>query len=93
MTTLSMFENIPVLNALKFDIHPKTHKLPFIEKYWPESVKCGKYSFMLGEEINYKFKQACIAEFIAMVFFVVICCGCAMVSLCTDNALFSFYYH
>ena len=37
------------------------------------------------EEIDYKFVRACIAEFLAMMFFVVLCCGCAMVTLALPN--------
>lgn len=32
----------------------------------------------IWEPINNKFLRACLAEFIAMLFFVVMCCGCAM---------------
>jgi aquaporin-5 len=35
----------------------------------------------LWEPINGKFFRACLAEFIAMFFFVIMCCGCAMVTL------------
>lgn len=37
------------------------------------------------EEINNKFYRACLAEFIAMFFFVLMCCGCAMVTLHDEN--------
>jgi len=39
----------------------------------------------LFEPIDYKFKRACVAECIAMFFFIVMCCGCAMVTLAVDN--------
>lgn len=32
-----------------------------------------------------KFVIACYAEFIAMMFFVILCCGCAMVTLNLPN--------
>lgn len=38
--------------------------------------------------IDYKFYRACAAEFIAMFFFVVMCCGCAMVTLAGSNPNF-----
>ena len=45
----------------------------------------GRLTLMLGETIDFKFQRACVAEFIAMLFFVVICCGCAMVTLNLPN--------
>lgn len=39
----------------------------------------------LMEKIDEKFIKACLAESIAMLFFVVMCCGCAMVTLHVDN--------
>lgn len=59
----------------------EVHKVPFVEYYMPENVQIGKVKLLLGEVIDYKFKRACVAEFLAMMFFVVMCCGCAMVSL------------
>lgn len=64
-----------------------------MDKYWPEWVTFGphgKVKLLLGENIStpellYKFKRACAAEFIAMLFFVLICCGCAMVTLNLPN--------
>lgn len=38
----------------------------------------------LWEKINGKFYRACLAEFIAMFFFVLMCCGCAMATLNTE---------
>lgn len=64
---------------------PDTHKVPFLDYYVPEYVEYGKIRLLLSEVIDYKFKRACAAEFIAMVFFIVICCGCAMVTLNLSN--------
>ena len=63
------------------DVSPETHKVPFVDVYWPASIQYKKVKLLFGEEINYAFQRACVAEFIAMLFFVVICCGCAMVTL------------
>ena len=59
------------------------HKIPLLpSKYTlPESITFGKVKLLIGETGDKKFQRACIAEFIAMLFFVVICCGCAMVTL------------
>jgi len=73
------------------------HKIPFFTYEWSETVeykhtfKFGKkklpfkVELKLSEEIDADFQRACIAEFIAMVFFVVMCCGCAMVTLALPN--------
>jgi MIP family channel proteins len=62
------------------------HKVPFFDYYLPEYVEFGKFKFLLGEDYNNRnFKRACLAEFIAMMFFVVMCCGCAMVTLNLSN--------
>ena len=37
------------------------------------------------EPLTPKFWRACIAEFIAMIFFVAVCCGCAMVTFNLEN--------
>jgi glycerol uptake facilitator-like aquaporin len=63
----------------------KTYKVPFFDYHLPEYVEWGKVKLHLGEEYNYKFQRACVAEFIAMMFFVVMCCGCAMVTLNLSN--------
>jgi glycerol uptake facilitator-like aquaporin len=39
----------------------------------------------LREPVNKKFVIACYAEFLAMMFFVTLCCGCAMVTLNLPN--------
>jgi MIP family channel proteins len=39
----------------------------------------------IWEDMDSKFYHACFAEFIAMLFFVTMCCGCAMVTLHVDN--------
>jgi glycerol uptake facilitator-like aquaporin len=63
-------------------ISEKRHKVPFFDYSLPESVEYGKFRFTLGEDWNNRnFKRACWAEFIAMMYFVVMCCGCAMVTL------------
>ena len=49
-------------------------------------IKLPSYVHLKYDEpIDYKFVRACIAEFIAMLFFVVLCCGCAMVTLALPN--------
>jgi MIP family channel proteins len=40
---------------------------------------------IIWEPMDAKFWRACLAEFLAMLFFVVLCCGCAMVTLNLDN--------
>lgn len=52
---------------------------------WPETMEYGKIKILLGEEIDYKFQRAVVAEFIAMTFFVIMCCGCAMATLALPN--------
>lgn len=61
---------------------PESHKIPYTEYYVPEHVTVGKVKLLLSEVIDYKFQRACVAEFLAMMFFVVMCCGCAMVCAC-----------
>jgi len=57
-------------------------KIPFFNLELHEEWRFGGITLKITEEYNtYKFKQACVAEFLAMMFFVVICCGCAMVTL------------
>jgi MIP family channel proteins len=64
---------------------PDVYKVPFFDYKLPAYVKFGKVKLLLGENIDYKFQRACVAEFIAMLFFVVLCCGCAMVTLNLAN--------
>lgn len=45
-----------------------------------EVVYFGK-KFTIWEDIDNKFIRACLAEFLAMQLFVLICCGSAMVAL------------
>jgi len=61
------------------------HKIPFLSYELPEYIERGKVKLLFGEEITYKFKRACVAEFLAMMFFVIMCCGCAMVTLALPN--------
>ena len=61
------------------------HKLPFVSYTLPETITYGKLTLTLGETVDFKLCRACLAEFIAMLFFVVICCGCAMVTLNLPN--------
>ncbi len=62
------------------------HKIPFFDYLLPEYVELGKVKLLLGEAYDTtKFKRACVAEFLAMMFFVVMCCGCAMVTLNLDS--------
>lgn len=63
----------------------KSYKVPFFNYQLSEQVEYGKIRILLGEEINGKFKKACVAEFIAMLFFVIMCCGCAMATLAIPN--------
>jgi hypothetical protein len=63
----------------------KKYKVPFFNYQLSEKVEYGKIRILLGEEIDGKFKRACIAEFIAMLFFVIMCCGCAMATLAIPN--------
>jgi len=39
----------------------------------------------IWEDIDGKFQRACLAEFLAMHLFVLLCCGCAMVTLALPN--------
>jgi aquaporin Z len=64
----------------------KYYKVPFLNIHLPEYVEFGsKVKLLLGEECDFKFQRACAAEFLAMMFFVVMCCGCAMVTLNLQN--------
>ena len=63
----------------------KQFKVPFFSYQLSEKVEYGKIRILLGEEIDGKFKRACVAEFIAMLFFVIMCCGCAMATLAIPN--------
>ncbi len=47
-------------------------------------VFMGK-EFIIWEDIDNKFLRACLAEFMAMHLFVLLCCGCAMVTLNLPN--------
>lgn len=42
-------------------------------------------SFIIWEDVDNKFLRACLAEFMAMNLFVLLCCGCAMVTLNLPN--------
>ena len=42
-------------------------------------------SFIIWEDVDNKFLRACLAEFMAMNMFVLLCCGCAMVTLNLPN--------
>ena len=69
----------------KLEYSPITHLVPYTSYRVPEYVQYKKIKLLLGENIDYKFKRACAAEFIAMMFFVTLCCGCAMVTLNLPN--------
>ena len=71
------------LSTLTFS--EKYYKVPLFSYELPEYIERGKVKLLFGEEINYKFKRACVAEFLAMMFFVIMCCGCAMVTLALPN--------
>ena len=62
-----------------FKVNFETNRIDFddpIPYRLPKNVK-----LLYDEPVDYKFVRACVAEFIAMTFFVVLCCGCAMVTL------------
>lgn len=67
------------------------HKVPFLDLYLPEALYLkGDHSdttfrLLLAEPVDKKFLLACWAEFLAMMFFVILCCGCAMVTLNLPN--------
>lgn len=66
----------------------ESFKIPLFSYSWPKTVEVTGYPktrLQLGERITPEFKKACVAEFIAMLFFVVMCCGCAMVNLALPN--------
>lgn len=47
----------------------------------PTTLEFMGKSFMIWEDIDNKFLRACLAEFLAMHLFVLLSCGCAMVTL------------
>lgn len=74
----------PILSKCVFS--ETKHKIPFFDYSLPETVEYGKIRLVLGEDYNTRnFKRACIAEFLAMMFFIIMCCGCAMVTLNLSN--------
>eukprot|EP01039_Chlorochromonas_danica_P007389 gene7389-8172_t len=76
----SLLKNLPLVYS---DVY---HKVPLFDYKLPEYVEYGKVRLLMGEEYNtLKFRRACWAEFLAMMFFVVMCCGCAMVTLKAES--------
>ena len=53
---------------------PTTWEIPYFNK-----------TLQIWEDIDNKFLRACAAEFLAMHLFVLLCCGCAMVTLNLAN--------
>eukprot|EP01031_Cornospumella_fuschlensis_P037464 gene37464-45497_t len=51
----------------------------------PAVVNFMGRQFIIWEDIDNKFLRACLAEFLAMHLFVLLCCGCAMVTLNLPN--------
>lgn len=51
----------------------------------PAVVEIRGRTLIIWEDIDNKFLRACLAEFLAMHLFVLLCCGCAMVTLNLDN--------
>jgi len=47
----------------------------------PTVIEIRGRTLIIWEQIDNKFLRACLAEFMAMKIFVVMCCGCAMVTL------------
>jgi len=69
----------------EFIVSTEKHEFPYFKKLLPESISYGKVKLLIGEKWDGKLQKACVAEFLAMLFFVVICCGCAMVTLNLPN--------
>lgn len=65
---------------MKIEFGVEKYRIPYTQYEVTDYVQFGKVKLLLGETIDYKFKLACFAEFLSMVFFIVISCGCAMVS-------------
>ena len=59
--------------APKLIYSTERYKLPFVKYTLPEYITYGKVTLKFGEVIDYKFQRACVAEFIAMLFFVTMC--------------------
>jgi glycerol uptake facilitator-like aquaporin len=51
----------------------------------PTNVEVFGKTLIIWEDIDNKFLRACLAEFLAMHLFVLLCCGCAMVTLNLPN--------
>lgn len=51
----------------------------------PQYVEVYGKKFQIMEEVDNKFLRACLAEFLAMHLFVLLCCGCAMVTFNLSN--------
>jgi MIP family channel proteins len=51
----------------------------------PTVVEIRGRQLIIWEDIDNKFIRACLAEFLAMHLFVLLCCGCAMVTLNLSN--------
>jgi glycerol uptake facilitator-like aquaporin len=61
--------------------NPPTIMSIIIEIYEDSIYRLRHHNIHLWEDINNKFMRACLAEFMAMHMFVLLCCGCAMVTL------------
>lgn len=51
----------------------------------PDTITFWGKKITIWEDIDGKFQRACLAEFLAMHLFVLLCCGCAMVTLNLPN--------
>jgi hypothetical protein len=51
----------------------------------PTVVQIGPRELIIWEDVDNKFIRACLAEFLAMHLFVLLCCGNAMVTLNLQN--------
>ena len=56
-----------------------------IPTIWEFEIRGTNYSFKIWEDIVNKFLRACLAEFMAMHLFVLLCYGCAMATLNMPN--------
>ncbi len=51
----------------------------------PAVIEIRGRTLIIWEDVDNKFMRACLAEFMAMHLFVLLCCGCAMVTLNLPN--------
>ena len=70
---------------MPLEISKISHPIPWTNFRIPEHVTYRNIRIRLSEKINDNFKTACVAEFLAMMFFVTLCGGAAMVTLDPNN--------